>query len=203
MADYNREQVVRNNLAFSKLNKRPEDVDIYVDMDNTICLFSIHGKEPEALVKMYEEGYYKNLPVLDDAVKVLPVLQAIGFNVFILSACINSPYCRKEKMEWISYHLPTIEKDKIILCDVGEDKARFVRDIRRSILIDDFHRNIQKWLDAGGVAIKKTYSNKPRPVLTIHNFVEIFQILYSLGVLNNPTNLTSQEQIERNLCLEY
>jgi len=164
---------------------KPSDITIYYDIDNTLALFSIHEREPEALAQMTEEGFYRNLPALDDGIKVIPVLQAMGFKVKLLSACIETTYCKAEKFDWIHEHTPTVKDKDVILMQAGQDKSTFVEDISTSILVDDYGINLTNWMNAGGIAIKKAYSKKPRNIPVINNHVEIFIHLRNWGLLND------------------
>lgn len=183
--EYPLDLMIEMKEKFKEKHLKPSDITIYYDIDNTLALFSIHGKEEEALKNMHLKGFYESLPLLDDGVKVIPVLQSIGFKVKIISACIDSTYCKPEKMIWIKRNLPTMKEEDIILCMTGEDKTQFVEDINRSILIDDYGHNLLKWARKGGYAIKKSYSMKRRNIDVINNHVEIFSILHELGCLSS------------------
>jgi len=168
---------------FKSQKLRPDQITIYYDMDNTLARFSIWGKEPEALEQMHQKGYYRNLPPLDGGEIVIPVLQRLGFNVKILSACIDSKFCREEKLEWLKEYFPTLKRKDILLCNVGQDKSQFVEDITKSILVDDYWKNLLNWMAAGGFAIKKSYSGKKRNIPTIRHHSEILLILKQLEII--------------------
>ena len=168
---------------FRNKHYSPSDITIYFDMDNVLCLFSIFGDEDTAVKRMYHKGFYKELHCFAEAPAVIENLQKIGFKVKIISACIDTPYCRPEKELWLHYHLPTLKDEDIILVNKGENKADYIEDIEKSILVDDYHQNIVDFYNAGGVAIKKTYSGKYRPLPQVESLVDIFSILYSLNCL--------------------
>ena len=168
---------------FKSKGYKPSDITIYFDMDNVLCLFSVFGDEDIAVKRMFHKGFYKELPCFPEAPAVIENLQRMGFKVKIISACIDSPYCRPEKELWLHYHLPTLKDEDIILVNKGENKADYITDIERAILIDDFYQNIVDFYAAGGVAIKKTYSGKIRPIPQVESLVDIFSILYSLNCL--------------------
>ena len=168
---------------FKSKGYKPSDITIYFDMDNVLCLFSVFGDEDIAVKRMFHKGFYKELPCFPEAPAVIENLQRMGFKVKIISACIDSPYCRPEKELWLHYHLPTLTEVTIILVNKGENKADYITDIERAILIDDFYQNIVDFYAAGGVAIKKTYSGKIRPIPQVESLVDIFSILYSLNCL--------------------
>ena len=73
--------------------------------------------------------------------------------------------------------------EDIILVNKGENKADYIENIEKSILVDDYHQNIEDFYNAGGIAIKKTYSGKVRPIPQIESLVDIFSVLYDLNCL--------------------
>ena len=183
MEKYNEKLVQTNIERFKSMNYKPKDVTIYFDMDNVLCLFSVFGNENTALRKMYHKGFYKELVCFPEAPAVIENLQRMGFKIKILSACIDTPYCRKEKELWIHYHLPTINDEDIILVNVGENKSNYIENIESSILVEDFYQNIQNFYAVGGVGIKKTYSGKARPIPQVESLVDIFSTLYELNCI--------------------
>lgn len=183
--NYNKEQIESIWELFKSKKLKPEDITIYLDMDNTLCIFSHYGDDDDALKKARRKGYYRNLPCFHEAPSTVETLQKIGFKVKIISACIDTKYCREEKREWIRFHLPTMKDEDIILIDNGLNKTDFVENIEFAILIDDYHKNLIDWMNKGGLAIKKTYSGKKRPIPQVSNLIEIFEILYSLNIFKN------------------
>lgn len=180
---YNEELIRKNIESFKGMNYSPSDITIYFDMDNVLCLFSIFGDEDTAVKRMFHKGFYKELPCFPEAPAVIENLQRIGFKVKIISACIDTPYCRPEKELWLHYHLPTLKDEDIILVNKGENKADYIENIEKSILVDDYHQNIEDFYNAGGIAIKKTYSGKVRPIPQIESLVDIFSVLHELNCL--------------------
>ena len=170
---------------FSNEGLKPSDITIYFDMDNTLAIFSYFGNDDEALKKANRKGFYRNLQCFEEAPAVIETLQRIGFNVKILSVYLDTKYCKKEKIAWIEYHLPSISKEDIVLVPKGEKKTDYVTDIKHSILVDDYYGNLMTWMEEGGLAIKKTFSGKQRPIPQVMNLVEIFKVLYDLKLMNN------------------
>ena len=153
---------------------------LFYDLDNTLALFSIKGQEGEALERMFEEGFFRNLPILNNAMEALAGLMWEGHDVHILSACINSPFCKAEKLEWIAQFLPFIEPHNIHLCDVGQNKAEMIGDVVGTILVDDYHKNLEQWTEAGGIAVKKRFSEKKGYERVVRDHMEIFDIIEQL-----------------------
>lgn len=182
---YNEDLIKKVIKDFMEKKLKPEEITIIFDMDNTLCLYSVNGDDETALKLMWNKNYYKNLRCFDEAPAVIEALQKMGFKIKILSACISSKYCKKEKLDWIHYHLPSIKDEDIILIDNGQNKSDYIEDISRSLLVDDYYKNIMDWYDAGGVAIKKTFSGKERPVPQVNSLVELFNILWDLNVIGS------------------
>lgn len=127
---------------------------IFVDMDGTLAKFF---EKTDCLERMYEKGYFYNLKPYD-IVNDINKLIAEGEDVYILSACIDSPYCKEEKIAWIHTYLPELEDENIILCEVGENKADKISVVVGEnrikycqennypiILIDDYSENLYNW----------------------------------------------------------
>ncbi len=182
---YDKEKIDKVIESFKARNLKPEDITIIFDMDNTLCLYSRDGDDATALKLMWNKNYYKNLPCFQEAPAVIELLQKMGFKIKILSSCINSKYCKKEKIDWLHYHLPSIKDEDIILIDNGENKSDYIKNIENCILVDDYYKNLMDWYDAGGIAIKKTYSGKERPIPQCSSLVEIIGILWDLGVIKS------------------
>ncbi|WP_324823552.1 5' nucleotidase, NT5C type [Sinanaerobacter sp. ZZT-01] len=183
MREYDNELINNNIENFKNLSLKPNDVDIYFDMDNTLCLFSPFGDVESSCRVMYQKGFYRELLCFPEAPSVLYNLQGIGFNVKILSSCIDSPYCRPEKLSWINYHLPFVEDKNILLLPVGQSKSNLIPNPERSILVDDYHANITDIYKHGGIGVKKTFSGKERPIPQVSSLVDIFSVLHNLNCL--------------------
>lgn len=178
--------LVKDNIRkFKSKRYKSDEITICFDMDNTLCLFSPFGNIEQAMKNMHKKGFYKNLTCFPEARNVIETLQKYGFNVKILSACIDSPYCKKEKLEWINTYLPSVKEEDIILVEVGENKADYIKNPNSTILVDDYHKNIQDFYEAGGIAVKKTYSGKCRPIPQVKSLNDIFNILSDLIVIED------------------
>lgn len=183
MRMYNKELIDNNIEKFKKRNLKPCEVDLYFDMDNTLCLFSPFGDIETSCRVMYQEGFYRELLCFPEAPAVLENLLNIGFNVKILSSCVDSEYCRPEKIAWINYHLPFVEDKNILLLPVGQSKSDLILNPEKSILVDDYHINITDIYNHGGIGVKKTFSGKERPIPQVASLVDIFSVLHSLNCL--------------------
>lgn len=132
-------------------------VRYFVDMDGTLARFY---KDENCLRRMYERGYFENLLPYEKLVNDIRNLIKCGRNVYILSKCVDTPYCAVEKIAWLKKYLPEINPEKIIL--IGDEMTKvekvkqlgFADDV--NILIDDYGKNLTEWETGlrNGVAIK-------------------------------------------------
>ena len=150
------------------------------DADNTLYRFSTYGLENVSLRDMFSEGFFKNLPIFPEAPSVIKNLQKLGFNCGIISTAIDSPYCVREKKESFNYYFPMIDDKDIHILDSKTPKWTAVESIADTILIDDYHKNLMDWYNVGGVAIKKSYSGKDRPIPVITSLIDLFYVLKEL-----------------------
>lgn len=156
---------------------------ILFDADNTLYLFSHIGREQEALAGCHNKGYYLNLPIFQEAPDVIRNLQKFGIRVGIAT---HDPggYAKEEKIRSFDYYFPMIEKQDIYLIPQGVNKAEAVAgDIEHTILVDDYHGNINDWYEAGGIAIKKSFSGKERPCPVVSSLIDLFYVLDDLNFL--------------------
>lgn len=128
----------------------------FFDMDGTLARF--YDRE-DCLEHMFEEGFYENLGVHRKMLKTMEkMVAAFGIeNVFIISACVDSPYCEEEKRIWLEKNIPIkLRPENIILVPCGVPKTDFIPGgvKETDLLIDDYNKNLGDWVDAGGTAIK-------------------------------------------------
>lgn len=183
MSYYDKE-IIDNVLNKFVLNRMTDNkpITILFDADNTLFKFSTYGLSDLSLKEMYTKGFYKNLPVFSEAPTVIENLQRLGIKCGIASSVIDSPFCKSEKLQSFNYHFPMIKDEDIYLVETGVSKASLFEDVSDIILVDDFNGNIMDWYKAGGVAIKKSYSGKPRPVPQVMSLIDLFPLLHQLGV---------------------
>ena len=124
------------------------------DLDGTTCQFYEH---PECLEEMYSGTYFKYLTPYENLLIAIKMLIERGHEVGIISACVTES-SKHEKQFWCHYNLPEINPENILLCDVGLNKAEeYVKqggDLGKTMLIDDYTKNLNEWKDAGGIAVK-------------------------------------------------
>lgn len=129
---------------------------IFVDMDGTVANFF---EMEDCLERMYEEGFFYNLKPLAFANFINEMATYDQENIYILSACVDTTYCRQEKMDWLDEYIPFVKEENIILCNIGENKADIIKAMgiaidKECILYDDYTKNLVEWELAGGHGIK-------------------------------------------------
>ena len=130
---------------------------IFVDMDGTVANFF---EKEDCLERMYEENFFLNLKPLAFAEYINELTTYMENDIYILSACVDTPYCRQEKTDWLEEYIPFIKEENIILCNIGENKAEIIKEMlnreltQDDVLYDDYTKNLNEWEHAGGHGIK-------------------------------------------------
>lgn len=152
------------------------------DLDGTLANFDASG----GFEKMHNQGFFQSLVPYPNGLELVQALYETGSEIFVLTACIATPYCKPEKMAWIEQHLPFVKKENIILIEVGGNKAaEFIRATESLIeendfLFDDYGKNLKDWYEAGGTPIKcgKTYKKEReyKQLIKFKNINKIFAL---------------------------
>lgn len=150
---------------------------IFLDMDGTIAKFNVKN----ALARFENEldffarlGAYKGIEKINEMAKV--------GNIYIISASPNDR-CDSDKMKWLNKFLPSLPKANIVFCRIGENKAEIIKkkigvDIKDTLLLDDYTKNLIQWENAGGIGIKRLTKVADNSTgkwqgLTLKNLVEL------------------------------
>ena len=128
---------------------------IFLDLDGTLAKFNVRN----ALKRFDNEkgffaklGAYKNIEKINELAK--------GGNVYIISASPNLQ-ADFDKMLWIKKYLDNVPLDNIILCRLGENKAKVIKNKcninidNTCYLLDDYTKNLIEWEQQGGKGIKR------------------------------------------------
>ena len=128
---------------------------IFLDLDGTLAKFNVRN----ALKRFdNEKGFFAKLGAYKNIEKINEMAKA--GNVYIISASPNEQ-ADNDKMIWIKKYLPNVKIENIVLCSVGEKKAKIIQNKynikidKNCILLDDYTKNLTEWETVGGVGIKR------------------------------------------------
>ena len=131
---------------------------IFLDLDGTLARFNVRN----ALQRFDKEiGFFAKLLAYKGIEEINEM--AKNGNVYVISASPNEQ-ADLDKMTWISQYLPALQKENIVLCRLGENKAQVIESQLNIIinevtyLLDDYTKNLTEWESAGGVGIKRLTS---------------------------------------------
>ena len=172
-----------------------KSINLFVDMDGTIAKFYY---KKNYLEKMYEQGYFENLPLYAMAKQINDFANKnTCVNVYILSACIHSPYCESEKVAWLLKNMPNISPKNFIFTKVGESKAQkialSVDNIQDyvNILLDDYTLNLEQWESKGDNMVGIKFLNgindttKTWQGAKVKTFKQLEEIIQKLAMYGN------------------
>lgn len=128
---------------------------IFLDLDGTLAKFNVRN----ALKRFdNEKGFFAKLGAYKNIEKINEMAKA--GNVYIISASPNEQ-ADNDKMVWIKKYLPNVKIENIVLCRLGENKAKIIENKynikidKNCILLDDYTKNLTEWEIVGGVGIKR------------------------------------------------
>ena len=128
---------------------------IFLDLDGTLAKFNVKN----ALKRFdNEKGFFAKLGAYKNIEKINEMAKAR--NVYIISASPNEQ-ADDDKMIWIKKYLPNVKIENIVLCRLGENKAKIIENKynikidKNCMLLDDYTKNLIEWETVGGVGIKR------------------------------------------------
>lgn len=144
---------------------------IYCDMDGVLCDFDAqfehyYGIAPREYAKQkgemilkkavndVGEKYWSQMPWMPGGQELWEYISR--YNVKILSSPSTFEFAKQGKLKWISENLNP-KPSEIIFEQTGNKhnvlKGKPYNEVRNSILIDDYFRNIAPWKETGGIGI--------------------------------------------------
>lgn len=128
---------------------------IFLDLDGTLAKFNVRN----ALKRFdNEKGFFAKLGAYKNIEKINEMAKA--GNVYIISASPNEQ-ADNDKIIWIKKYLPNVKVENIVLCRLGENKAKIIENKynikidKNCMLLDDYTKNLIEWETVGGVGIKR------------------------------------------------
>lgn len=128
---------------------------IFLDMDGTLARFNVKNALDRFAV---EKGFFANLLAYKGIEKINEMVE--NGNIYIISASPNEQ-ADNDKMTWLNKYLPNLNKDNIIFCRLGENKAEIIENKlnikidKTCYLLDDYTHNLKQWETVGGTGIKR------------------------------------------------
>jgi len=142
---------------------------VFLDMDGVLADFELglqemlgHKIDLKGVSDVYDnrkreltaKHLFRNLKPMPDAWKLIDWALNSGIHTEILTAAgtVNRTIVIKDKIEWIKQHCT--DNWVIIPTFKGSQKAAFAHP--KAILVDDRERNIELFIEAGGIGILHT-----------------------------------------------
>lgn len=117
-------------------------------MDGTLAEFNPVNQ----IEDLYEQGYFANLAPQPNVVEAVRQLCADPrFEVYILSAVLDSDYALSEKNQWLDSYLPQIDAEHRLFPAYGEAKQSIIPNGLQptDTLLDDYSLNLNAWCPPG------------------------------------------------------
>lgn len=145
--------------------------NVFCDMDGVLvdllegyrqvagqCLTELHGVGDEKWNPALEvENFWINLPKMHDADELLEHFEAAvpDHKLHVLSAPQHLfPDCDVQKLKWLELNTSVFNMEQAIVIDRKRKREFAVQPCGKpNILIDDYHKNITEWTEAGGIGI--------------------------------------------------
>lgn len=154
------------------------DYQIYCDMDGVLCDFDkqfdkYFGSSPKEYIEEHGQKVFDNAvdkagsefwATMDWTSGGESLWKSIApYGVIILSSPGDYTGAKEGKTEWIQTHLNPAPKKIIFDRQSGEKhqelKGKSQRQIKNSVLIDDYSKNLNPWENMGGKAIKYDHTD--------------------------------------------
>jgi|TARA_B110000467_G_scaffold83213_1_gene75080 hypothetical protein len=159
--------------TFKCFLEEKRDKRIYLDMDGVLVDFvagirKLTGTKLDMESKEFSDvvmgvlhktssgelsGFWEELPLLSDGLKLAKYISGKGLGLYILSSCSGDLlYCKKEKYKWVKKNIGRyIPRSNVIVTKTATEKLKYLQE--GDILIDDFKKNVTRWNSSGGVGI--------------------------------------------------
>lgn len=114
--------------------------------------------------EMYKPGFFRNLPVMDNAGPVLESLYA-NHEVFIVTTATEFKYSMLDKWEWLAEHFPFIHHSRMVFC--GSKTI-----VYGDYMIDDKDRNLAPF-NGTGLLFDAPHNAFTEGYHRLHNWLEV------------------------------
>lgn len=117
---------------------------------------------------LYQPGFFRNPPVMEDCVEVMKKLNE-QYEVYIVSAAMEFPNSLGEKYEWLQEHFPFITWHQFVLCG---SKAV----IKADYMIDDHLKNLD-FFDGEKLLFTAPHNAHITRYTRVNNWKEVAELL--------------------------
>ena len=115
------------------------DIKLYIDMDGCIAKWNTEASIEET----FEPGYFASLEPEESLIEAVKMLSQ-EYDVSILSAVYQDNHSIGDKIAWLKKN--GLGYLQTIFVPYGESKQKYVNHEYKSILIDDYSKNLEEWV---------------------------------------------------------
>lgn len=126
---------------------KQDEVHFYFDMDGCLAKWG-NGTIEEVATP----GYFAERPGERALITALKDMSQTGYHMHILSAVWQDPHSALDKFTWL--RLEQLSKIDIIFVPYGSDKCDYIDTRFKSVLVDDFTKNLTAWEAHGHIGVK-------------------------------------------------
>lgn len=149
LADFTSEALVRLNEAKNDQLSFPLSIDGYVNTFGKFDMAECYGITQDKFWRIIEENnnFWINLKPFPWASMLVDSLRKISDDIIISTSPSLNPICAQQKLEWLFFQLG-ITSDRVM---IGSRKE--LMSCKDVVLIDDYHKNIDKFNKGQGKGI--------------------------------------------------
>ncbi|MBP3896001.1 MAG: hypothetical protein J6D07_06005 [Mogibacterium sp.] len=126
---------------------KQDEVHFYFDMDGCLAKWGNCTVEEVAT-----PGYFAGRPGERSLIQAVKDMYQEKYHMHILSAVWQDPHSALDKFAWLS--LEKMSNIDIIFVPYGSDKCDYIDTRYKSVLVDDFTKNLTAWEAQGHIGVK-------------------------------------------------
>lgn len=177
---------------------------VYFDIDGTLGFWYQDTKgfvyPDEVLDPKFH--YFRNIEPHPFMITLAKELSEKGYDVCVISSADKNTI--RDKWSWLQENCSFIKEENLFFCPLGADKTQFVKgNAEKSILIDDYKVNLEKWVGIPAKAVNSINSASKDMISIDGNLAEKDPLKWD-GIMNKAINdishalLTAEKGIVQN-----